>query len=131
MSDRPGKVGLAKHVHAGEERIMSRYQVDVEDADALEHWVRQISSGKVDAVDVLDDDEVVAVLSKPQAQDSTTPVGWIVAGHAFDDDELPAPFDSLGTNSNNVGASVWVELSSGAMIAAVPTGLWKEQAQFD
>lgn len=51
--------------------------------------------------------------------------------HFFDDADLPEPFSALGLVSNNIGASVWVYLSTGAMVAAIPTGLWKERAQFD
>ncbi|SKU75245.1 Uncharacterised protein [Mycobacteroides abscessus subsp. bolletii] len=59
-----------------------------------------------------------------------TPAGWAVVSHSFDDDEVPEPFKSIGLQSNNIGASVWVQLSSGAMVAALPTGLWKERANF-
>lgn len=110
---------------------MSRYTFDVADADSdvLERWARQIASGKIDAVEVVDYDEVLAVLSKVQPPNSTTPAGWIVAGHAYDDDTLPAPFDSVGAQSNNVGASVWIHLSSGAMVAAIPDGPWNRPNQ--
>jgi len=59
------------------------------------------------------------------------PAGWAVLDHSCDDRDLPAPFSALGVKSNNVGASVWVYLSTGAMVAAIPTGPWKEPAQFD
>ncbi|MBN7329473.1 Uncharacterised protein [Mycobacteroides abscessus subsp. abscessus] len=59
------------------------------------------------------------------------PAGWAVLDHSCDDRDLPAPFSGLGLKSNNVGASVWVYLSTGAMVAAIPTGPWKESAQFD
>ncbi|SIM07008.1 Uncharacterised protein [Mycobacteroides abscessus subsp. abscessus] len=59
------------------------------------------------------------------------PAGWAVLDHSCNDRDLPAPFDALDLKSNNVGASVWVYLSTGAMVAAIPTGPWKEQAQFD
>lgn len=62
--------------------------------------------------------------------DRHAPAGWIAAGHSFRDDELPAPFDALNFSSNNIGASVWVHIASGAMIAAVPTGRWKDRAGF-
>lgn len=60
----------------------------------------------------------------------TSPAEWIAAGHAHDDDQLPAPFDAVRSDSNNVGASVWIHVATGAMIAAIPTGRWKEPAQF-
>ena len=59
------------------------------------------------------------------------PAGWAVLSHSYDDADLPAPFNAIGTQSNNIGASVWVYLSTGAMVAAIPTGMWKERAQFD
>lgn len=59
-----------------------------------------------------------------------TPDGWIVAGHTYNDSELPAPFDSIGHKSSNIGASVWIHVASGAMVAALPTGRWDEPAQF-
>lgn len=49
-----------------------------------------------------------------------TPTGWLVSSHSFDDDELPIPFDSVGTDSNDVGAAVWIHLTSRAMIAVEP-----------
>lgn len=58
------------------------------------------------------------------------PAGWAVLSHSYDDADLPKPFNALGFDSNNIGASVWVYLSTGAMVAAIPTGLWKERAQF-
>lgn len=103
---------------------MSEHQFDVADTDAFQRWVREISTDGVNAVHVVDDDEVLAVLSKPQSPASTTPAGWIVAGHVHTDDQLPAPFDSIGAQSNNLGASLWVQLTTGAMIAAIPTGTW-------
>lgn len=59
-----------------------------------------------------------------------TPAGWLVASHSFDDDELPIPFDSVRTDSNNVGAAVWIHLASGAMIAAIPPGPWRRPGRF-
>lgn len=59
------------------------------------------------------------------------PAGWAVLDHDYGDADLPEPFNSIGFHSNNIGASVWVYLSTGAMVAAVPTGLWKERGQFD
>lgn len=114
---------------------MSSHKLDVDDAaESLERWARQIAARKVDVVDVVDYDEVLAVLTKVQEPpEPTTPAGWIVAGHAYDDAALPAPFDAIGAESNNIGASVWVHLGSGAMIAAIPTGLWRsahEQFKF-
>ncbi|SIN50904.1 Uncharacterised protein [Mycobacteroides abscessus subsp. abscessus] len=58
------------------------------------------------------------------------PAGWAVLDHSYDDADLPAPFNTIGFDSNNIGASVWVYLPTGAMVAAIPTGLWKERAQF-
>lgn len=108
---------------------MSGYEFDVDDAHELDHWVHQITSGTTESVAIRDGEEVVAVLRKPESAPEP-PADWVVAGHSFNDDELPAPFDSIGCKSNNIGASVWVHLASGAMIAAVPTGPWKERAQF-
>lgn len=108
---------------------MSRYGFDVDDAHELGHWVEQIASGTTNVVDIRDGEEVVAVLCKPQAEPAL-PAGWVAAGHSYHDDELPAPFNAIGFKSNNIGASVWIQLTSGAMVAAMPTGLWKERAQF-
>ncbi|WP_255802057.1 hypothetical protein [Mycobacteroides abscessus] len=58
------------------------------------------------------------------------PRGWAVLEHYFNDDELPEPFKSLGFDTNNVGASVWVYLTTGAMVAAIPTGGWRQRARF-
>ncbi|CPS24961.1 Uncharacterised protein [Mycobacteroides abscessus subsp. abscessus] len=62
--------------------------------------------------------------------DEAPPAGWAVLDHSYDDADLPAPFNAIGFDSNNIGASVWVYLPTGAMVAAIPTGLWKERAQF-
>lgn len=106
---------------------MSSYEVDVYDAHELEQWIGQLSRGATDEVTIRDGDAVVAVLRKP---DLDTPAGWIVAGHVYGHKELPPPFDSIGLDSNNVGASVWIHLVSGSMIAAIPTGPWDDQARF-
>ncbi|GAB4950117.1 MULTISPECIES: hypothetical protein [Mycobacterium avium complex (MAC)] len=106
---------------------MRSYEVDVYDAHELEQWIGQLSSGRTDQVIIRDSDAVVAVLRKP---DPDTPAGWILAGHFYDDKELPPPFDSVGCDSNNVGACVWIHLISGAMVAAIPTGRWNDQAGF-
>ncbi|MDQ1247901.1 MAG: hypothetical protein QG597_2273 [Actinomycetota bacterium] len=55
---------------------------------------------------------------------TSTPTGWIVAGHHYDDREVPEPFRQLQPSTNNVGASMWIHLTSGARIAALPTGPW-------
>ncbi|ETA92395.1 hypothetical protein O982_23780 [Mycobacterium avium 10-5581] len=106
---------------------MSSCEVDVYDAHELDQWIGQLSSGATDEVTICDGDAAVAVLRKP---DLDTPAGWIVAGHSYGDKELPAPFDSIGWDSNNVGGSVWIHLVSGSMVAAVPTGRWDDQARF-
>lgn len=58
------------------------------------------------------------------------PAGWVVASHDFQDKGLPAPFDQIKVSSRNLGASVWIHIASGAMIAAVPTGPWNERAKY-
>lgn len=108
---------------------MSGYGFDLGDAHELGHWVEQIASGTVDVVGIRDGEEVVAMLCRPQSEPKP-PAGWIAAGHSYGDEELPEPFNAIGFKSNNIGASVWIELTSGAMVAALPTGVWKERAQF-
>lgn len=60
----------------------------------------------------------------------TAVASWIVAGYHYHDDELPPPFNSVETKSDNIGAIVWIHFSSGAMVAAIPTGRWKDRALF-
>lgn len=61
---------------------------------------------------------------------SAVPAGWVVASHDYQDSDFPAPFDQIQVNSRNLGASVWIHITSGAMIAAVPTGAWNEHANY-
>ncbi|MEN4464437.1 hypothetical protein LT337_32360 (plasmid) [Mycolicibacterium fortuitum] len=58
------------------------------------------------------------------------PRGWAVLDHHYNDRDLPEPFRSLGFDSNNLGASVWLNLGTGAMVGAIPTGLWKQRAKY-
>ncbi|MEN4464839.1 hypothetical protein VXE65_22745 [Mycolicibacterium conceptionense] len=58
------------------------------------------------------------------------PSGWTVMHHRCNDYDLPEQFRALGFHSNNIGAEVWLNLATGAMVAAIPTGLWKERARF-
>lgn len=108
---------------------MSENKFDYRDSGELEHWVRQVYSGSAPVVEIVDDDIVVAEIRAPRTA-LPTPSGWLAAGHTYNDDELPAPFNILGFNSRNIGASVWIHLASGAKIAAVPTGPWDARAQF-
>lgn len=106
------------------------HQVDLYDAHQLPQWVDQLRSGQAESVSIVDDDVVVAVLRQPPTE-PTTPPGWIVAGHSFDDKEVPPPFNLVDFDSNNIGASIWIHMSSGAMIAALPNGKWNQHgAQF-
>ncbi|WP_267326137.1 hypothetical protein [Mycolicibacterium mucogenicum] len=105
-------------------------QVDLYDAHQLPQWVDQLRSGQTESVSIVDDDVVVAVLRQPPTE-PTTPPGWIVAGNSFDDKKVPPPFKIVGSDSNNLGAMLWIHLQSGAMIAALPSGKWNEpHAQF-
>lgn len=101
--------------------------VDLYDAHQLPQWVDQLRSGQAESVSIVDDDVVVAVLRQPPTE-PTTPPGWIVASHAFDDSDVPPPFNREVSKSNNVGASVWIHVQSGAMIAALPSGTWDQTA---
>lgn len=65
-----------------------------------------------------------------EINEQAPPSGWAVVDLYFDDHELPEPFKSLGFETNNVGASVWVYLTTGAMVAAIPTGGWNKEARF-
>lgn len=105
-------------------------QVDLYDAHQLPEWVDQLRSGPTESVSIADGGVVVAVLRQPPTE-PTTPPGWIVASHAFDDSDVPPPFNLVVIDSNNIGTSVWIHLQSGAMIAALPTGKWDQKnAQF-
>lgn len=108
---------------------MNTSAFDYRNNSELEHWVRQVYAGTTDVVAIRDADTVVAEIRAPRTT-LPTPPGWLAAGHTYNDDELPAPFDTLRFNSRNIGASVWIHLASGAKIAAVPTGPWDEKAGF-
>lgn len=58
------------------------------------------------------------------------PAGWAVMYYRGNDDALPEPFKALGFASNNLGAAVWLNLGTGAMVAAIPTGTWSQPAKF-
>lgn len=105
------------------------HQVELYDAHQLPEWVDQLRSGQTESVSIVDDDVVVAVLHRPPTE-PTTPEGWIVAGHNLDDEDVPPPFDHRVRPSNNIGASLWIHIASGAMIAALPSGNWSEYARF-
>lgn len=109
---------------------MGLEQFEMTDSQTVGILVGRIQSGKADVVEIRHGDELVAELRKPRAVPPGPPVGWIVAGHDYGDKELPKPFDSIDFYSNNIGASVWIHVSSGAMIAAIPTGEWSVPAQF-
>ena len=95
------------------------HQVDLYDAHQLPQWVDQLRSGQAESVSIVDDDVVVAVLRQPPTE-PTTPPGWIVASHAFDDSDVPPPFNLEVSKSNNVGASVWILPASCFMTCFTP-----------
>lgn len=100
---------------------MTSNSFDYTEPQRLQGWLVEILSGRANIVEILDGETVVAEIHRASA-DLPTPTGWIAAGHYYDDNKLPPPFDTLRIESNNVGASVWIYGATGAMIAAVPSG---------
>lgn len=109
---------------------MSKYEIDIRDVPDLRAWIQHINTGATDAITIVDDNKTPLAEFRHPRSTFPTPAGWLVAGHSFNDAAIPAPFDSLAVQSNNIGASVWIHVASGAMIAAVPTATWDQPGQF-
>ncbi|MCX2966220.1 type II toxin-antitoxin system Phd/YefM family antitoxin [Gordonia aquimaris] len=49
---------------------------------------------------------------------------WFEAARSVPSHQLPSPLDQHAVDDGGVGACLWIHATSGAMIAAIPTGRW-------
>lgn len=64
-----------------------------------------------------------AILAPPAHIDSDLGA-WFEAATSVPSHELPSPLAQHAADDGGVGACLWIHATSGAMIAAIPTGRW-------